>query len=94
MCIRSDEIRLSASTNETGTLSYEFCSYSTRTDNSLDLPTDTETGPLPVLVDVALGLVPERDLLQIESLGDDTEREELLRMRTRVYTRRIALHGN
>ena len=85
---------LSGATNETGTLEYEYYhDYATRSDESLDLPSDTETGPLPVLVDVALGLLPERDLLQVESL-EGSDREELLRMRTRVYTRRIALHGN
>ena len=84
---------LFSATNETDTIDYEFRSYATRSDDSLDLPSDTETGPLPVLVDIALGLVPERDLLQIESL-DGSDRDELLRMRTRVYTRRIALSGN
>ncbi len=82
---------LAAETSETDTLAYEFGAYATRSDSTLALSSGTETGPLPLLVDIVLGLVPERDLLQIESLASDSDREELLRLRTRIYTRRIAL---
>lgn len=65
--------------------------YATRLDESLSLPTDTETGPLPAYLDLVLGLVSERDLTRIEAIPDDEERTESLLRSTRVYTRRIRL---
>ena len=64
--------------------------YATRTDDSLELPDDVVSGPLPRLVDVALGLVTERDMREAEALSGD-DREERLRQRTRMYVRRVAL---
>ena len=88
-----------SSTNETGSANAEYESYTayaTRTDPSLQdlgLPTggDLETGPLPALVDIVLGLVPERDMQQVEAIPDSEERNKRLVQRMRVYTRRVKL---
>lgn len=89
----------SVSTNATETVDSEYTSYAayaTRTDESLQtlgLPgaSDLETGPLPPLVDIVLGLVPERDMEQIEAIPDLDERSKRLQQRMRVYTRRVNL---
>jgi type II secretory pathway component PulJ len=50
-------------------------------------------GPLPPLVDIVLGLVPERDMQQAEGLPESTHpsRQQFLERRVQVYTRRVRI---
>lgn len=69
--------------------------YTVRTEYSThpNFPGVSTVGPLPTLVDITLGLIPERDMQQIESLPASTSpsRQQFLERRVRVYTRRVRI---
>lgn len=80
---------MASSTNRTDYA--PIAAYATRSEPSLDLPPDTEIGPLPPLLDLSIALLPERDLQRIEALTDSTEQTRQIQALVRVYTQRIRL---